>query len=255
MKILLLLSIFATGFSVELSSPSTPSTTTLRNAETTLSSSPTLQVRKCCPYGKRLNSSDPTVPRCVQHSSSFQGMNIVGLNLTKDPGSRRVDLTLAYDSRQPGMPECKGSKVVSVLAENSWLTVKGNLVQDSQEDEMRHYEFCVDLIDNDDGADAESTDTQFGAVSCAACTEDHPCVNLCCPHGTALVVNHDEDPTQPIQICGTKTLNESFSPEFWSEHDMQMEEYGKEHGFILKAPAAKEGAGFRCPESHMEEFL
>ena len=50
-------------------------------------------------------------------------------------------------------------------------------------------------------------------------------------------------------------MNESFSPEFWSEHDMQMEEYGKEHGFILKAPAAKEGAEFRCPDSHMEEFL
>ena len=49
-------------------------------------------------------------------------------------------------------------------------------------------------------------------------------------------------------------MNESFSPEFWSEHDMQMEEYGKEHGFILKAPAAK-GAEFRCPESHVTEFL
>ena len=60
-------------------------------------------------------------------------MNTLGLNLTKDPGSRKVDLTLAYnDSRQPGMPECKGAKVVSVLAENSWLTVNGSLVQDSQ---------------------------------------------------------------------------------------------------------------------------
>ena len=59
-------------------------------------------------------------------------MNTVGLDLTKKPGSRRVDMTLAYDSGRPGMPQCKGAKVFSLLAENSWLTVKGNLVQDSQ---------------------------------------------------------------------------------------------------------------------------
>ena len=41
----------------------------------------------------------------------------------------------------------------------------------SQEDQMRHYEFCVDLMDDDDGADADSSDARFGAVSCAACTE------------------------------------------------------------------------------------
>ena len=38
---------------------------------------------------------------------------------------------------------------------------------------MRHYEFCVDLMDDnvDDDDDADSTDARFGAVSCAACTE------------------------------------------------------------------------------------
>ena len=45
----------------------------------------------------------------------------------------------------------------------------------SQEDEMRHYEFCVDLMDDHDNDgdddDADSTDARFGAVSCAACTE------------------------------------------------------------------------------------
>ena len=92
------------------------------------------QVRKCCPVGERLDSSDPTSPRCVQHSSSSQEMNIVGLDLTKDPGSRKVNLTLALDSRHPGMPKCKpeGAKVFSVLTEKAWLTAKGNLVQDSQ---------------------------------------------------------------------------------------------------------------------------
>ena len=59
-------------------------------------------------------------------------MNTVGLNLTKEPGSRRVDMTLAYESGRLGMPQCKGAKVFSLLTENSWLTVKGNLVQDSQ---------------------------------------------------------------------------------------------------------------------------
>ena len=35
---------------------------------------------------------------------------------------------------------------------------------------MKHYEFCVDLIDGDDDGD-DDTYERFGAVSCAACTE------------------------------------------------------------------------------------
>ena len=162
MKILLLLSIFSTGFSVAaLNSTSTPASTTLRNDKTTSSSSPPevqvqdlesfpccsqllifpkrllllnlKQVRKCCPDGERLDSSDPTAPRCVQSSSSSQETNIVGLDLSKDPGSRRVNLTATFDPRHPsGMPQCKGAKVFNVLTEGSWLTAKGNLVQDSQ---------------------------------------------------------------------------------------------------------------------------
>ena len=38
----------------------------------------------------------------------------------------------------------------------------------SQENEMRHYEFCVDLMDGDDD---DVTGGKFGAVSCAACTK------------------------------------------------------------------------------------
>jgi len=174
-------------------------------------------------------------------------MKIVGLDLTKEPGSRKVNLTLAFDS-SPGMPQCKGVKVSTVLTKDSWLTAKGNLVQDSQEHKMRHYEFCVDLIVDDDDDTAEG----FGAVSCEACTEEHPCVNLCCPHGTALV----EDPdNEGMEICGT--LNENFSPEFWTQHDMKMEEYGEKHGFILKAPATAENQ-FKCSkvkDSHIDDFL
>ena len=59
-------------------------------------------------------------------------MDIVGLDLTKEPGSRRVNLTFDYETGSPGMPECTGAKAFSVLMENSWLTAKGNLVQDSQ---------------------------------------------------------------------------------------------------------------------------
>ena len=33
---------------------------------------------------------------------------------------------------------------------------------------MRHYEFCVDLMDDDED---EDTDGRFGVVSCAACTK------------------------------------------------------------------------------------
>ena len=58
-------------------------------------------------------------------------MKIVGLDLTKEPASRKVNLSLAFDS-SPGMPQCKGVKVSTVLTKDSWLTSKGNLVQDSQ---------------------------------------------------------------------------------------------------------------------------
>ena len=51
-----------------------------------------------------------------------------------------------------------------------------------------------------------------------------------------------------MEICGTETLNSPLSKEFWTEHDMQMEEYGKEQGFILKAPKNKE-TRFQCPNS------
>ena len=50
-----------------------------------------------------------------------------------------------------------------------------------------------------------------------------------------------------IEICGSETLNKTFSPEFWTKHDMQMEEYGREQGFILKAPTDK-GDRFVCPD-------
>ena len=59
-------------------------------------------------------------------------MAIVGLDLTKEPGSRRINMTLTFDSGRPGMPQCKGAKVFNILTENSWLTGKGDLVQDSQ---------------------------------------------------------------------------------------------------------------------------
>ena len=92
-----------------------------------------IQVQKCCPDGKRLEFLDPNAPRCVQHSFPSQEMasNSIGLDLTKDPDSRRVNMTLTFDSGRPGMPECKGAKDYTILTKNSWLTAKGNLVLDS----------------------------------------------------------------------------------------------------------------------------
>ena len=56
--------------------------------------------------------------------------------------------------------------------------------------------------------------------------KDHPCVNLCCPHGTTLV----EDPDYPtFGICGIETLNETFSPEFRTKHDGEVRERGRLH--------------------------
>ena len=73
--------------------------------------------------------------------------------------------------------------------------------------------------------------------------QDHPCVNLCCPHGHCSCWGSRKSGD------GTETLNTPFSTEFWTEHDMQMEDYGKEQGFILKAPKSKEKR-FGCSNPH-----
>ena len=62
----------------------------------------------------------------------FDEMAILGIDLTKDPGSRKVNMTLTFDSGSFGMPQCKGAKVFTILTENTWLTAEGNLVLDSQ---------------------------------------------------------------------------------------------------------------------------
>ena len=72
-------------------------------------------------------------PQCVPHSSNFPAEIIVkGLDLTKQPGSRKVDLTVTFEAGGSRMPRCKGSRVFSVLEQDSWLTKKGKLVQDYQ---------------------------------------------------------------------------------------------------------------------------
>ena len=78
--------------------------------------------------------------------------------------------------------------------------------------------------------------------------QDHPCVNLCCPHGKAFV----ED-TELGEICGTETVaGDAFSPEFWNKHDVQMEEYWEEQGIILKAPKY---SSFNCPKPFIQDPL
>ena len=91
-------------------------------------------MQKCCSDGEKLDSSNPADPKCVQISNleDRQEMEIVGVDLTKDPSSRKINLTLAFDSGPRGMPQCKGAAGFSILEENSWLTAKGSLVQDYQ---------------------------------------------------------------------------------------------------------------------------
>ena len=51
-------------------------------------------------------------------------------------------------------------------------------------------------------------------------------------------------------------MDKAFSPAFWDQHDMKMEEYGEKHGFILKAPA--NSTQFKCSkvsDSHIDNFL
>ena len=87
-------------------------------------------------------------------------------------------------------------------------------------------------------------------VKCKArLLQDHPCVNLCCPHGNAFV----EDPELMVEVCGTETVaGEAFSQKFWSMHDVQMEEYWEEHGIILKAPT---NSSFNCPAPFIQDEL
>ena len=59
-------------------------------------------------------------------------ITVEGLDLTKEPGSRKVDLTVSFEAGGSGMPTCKGSRVFSVLEQDSWLTKKGKLVQNYQ---------------------------------------------------------------------------------------------------------------------------
>ena len=86
-------------------------------------------------------------------------------------------------------------------------------------------------------------------VKCKArLLQDHPCVNLCCPHGKAFVENPELG-----EICGTeKVAGDAFSPDFWNKHDVQMEEYWEEHGIILKAPT---NSSFNCPEPFIQDEL
>ena len=91
------------------------------------------QVKKCCEEGQRLDFSDVNAPKCVPHSSNLTAeITVEGLDLTKEPGSRKVDLTVSFEAGGSRMPTCKGSRVFSVLEQDSWLTKKGKLVQDYQ---------------------------------------------------------------------------------------------------------------------------
>ena len=91
------------------------------------------QVKKCCGEGERLDSSDVNTPQCVPHSSNLHAeITVEGLDLTKEPGSRKVDLTVSFEAGGSRMPTCKGLRVFSVLEQDSWLTKKGKLVQNYQ---------------------------------------------------------------------------------------------------------------------------
>ena len=80
------------------------------------------QVKKCCGEGERLDSSDVNTPKCVPHSPNLpaEEIPVEGLDLTKEPGSRKVELTVSFEAGCSRMPTCKGSRVFSVLEQDSW---------------------------------------------------------------------------------------------------------------------------------------
>ena len=76
--------------------------------------------------------------------------------------------------------------------------------------------------------------------------QEHPCVNLCCPHGHALL----EDPGVPgYEACAVPTEgSNSTSPEFWDEHDRQLQDWQDDHKVILKAASTTGYPEFKCPQ-------
>ena len=112
------------------------------------------------------------------------------------------------------------------------MTAMGHLVVQDNQHELPHSEFCVDATPNGLVAiscPACTTVSQEGLgragslnIIFSCCVQEHPCVNLCCPHGHALL----EDPEDPgYEACAVPTEGSSnTSPEFWGEHDRQLQD-------------------------------
>ena len=84
--------------------------------------------------------------------------------------------------------------------------------------------------------------------------QEHPCVNLCCPHGHALL----EDPgVAGYEACAVPTEgSNSTLPEFWTEHDRQLQDWQDNHKVILKAASSTgdwENPEFKCPEWNADD--
>jgi len=199
-----------------------------------------VQVAKCCPDPHVL---DPESDTCIlpvgwQNTGDGQVMGqVTGIDLTKPSNAREVELNLVTDGLDSILhqPECNSwqAEYTEIGTENgtAWLTQNGHLVLEVDQHQFLYHEFCVD----------KTTQGKLVAQICPTCTQEQPCLPLCCPHGQALIC----DPQSGEEVCGSQT-----DEAFW---EVQMEEWQQRHKFIFRAPNLPQG--FKCPEGQQMDVV
>jgi len=99
----------------------------------------------------------------------------------------------------------------------------------------------------------QTTNGNINTLPCTTCTQELPCIDLCCPFGEALMETEGGE-----EECGVGPLNED---EFWTAPQMQgMVDSGSGQQLIFRAPA-KSKKHFKCPkllvpewQHHYEEY-
>jgi len=207
-----------------------------------------VQVAKCCPDPQVL---DPESDTCIllegwQDRGDAQVVGqVTGIDLTKPASEREVELNLVTDGLDSifHQPECSSwqAEYTEIGTENgtAWLTQNGHLVLEDGQHQFLYHEFCVD----------KTTQGKLVAQTCPTCTQEQPCLPLCCPHGQAWVL----DPQSDEEVCGDQTNGGDFNEAYWEEQELQMEEWQQRHKFIFRAPKIPQG--FKCPEGQQMDVV
>jgi len=207
-----------------------------------------VQVAKCCPHTQVLDVESNT---CIllagwQDTGDAQVVDqVTGIDLTKPAAERQVELNLVTDGLESilHVPECSRwqAEYTEIGTENgtAWLTQNGHLVLEVGQHQFLYHEFCVD----------KTTTGKLVAQTCPTCTQEQPCLPLCCPHGQAWVL----DGQSGEEVCGDQTNGGHFNEAFWEEQELQMEDWQKSHNFVFRAPNLPQD--FKCLEGQQMDVV